>query len=158
MVPCRSVPPLTARGSPIRSKSVLVSHPWPVNPFPPCSAGTDGSAPASAFGKTGYEFLSRETLLGVADGGGGCVGRGRWGRPTSTCGGYQQRTNQPGQAAKRSYSHVTLHCSRSGAGRTCGHTYLILQGLDDAGHWGDGGGAVLSSRFSVLGSGPQVSN
>ena len=43
----RRTPPFTARGSPIRSKLVLVSHPSPVNPLPPCSAGTDGSAPAS---------------------------------------------------------------------------------------------------------------
>src|SRR5262245_46199397 len=58
-------PPLTARGSPIRSKSVLVSHPSPLKPLPPCSAGTEGSAPASAFGKTGYAFLSVETFEGV---------------------------------------------------------------------------------------------
>ena len=37
----------------IKSKSMLVCHPSPLKPFPPCSAGTDGSAPASAFGKTG---------------------------------------------------------------------------------------------------------
>ena len=61
----RNVPPLTARGSPIRSKFVLVCQPSPVKPFPPCSAGTDGSAPASASGNTGYAFLSTEASLGV---------------------------------------------------------------------------------------------
>src|SRR4029453_14042414 len=53
----------------MRSKSVFVSHPSPLNPFPPCSAETEGSAPASALPKTGYDFLSVETLPGAeADG------------------------------------------------------------------------------------------
>ena len=49
----------------MRSKSVFVSQPSPLNPFPPFSAGTDASAPESGFVKTGYEFLSVETLLGA---------------------------------------------------------------------------------------------
>src|SRR5262245_49248380 len=61
----RSTPPLTARGSPIRSKSRLVSHPSPVKPRPPCSAGTVASAPASLLGKTGYAFLSSEAVDGA---------------------------------------------------------------------------------------------
>src|SRR5436190_14298180 len=65
MLPCFSSPPLTALGSPMRPKSVFVSQPSPLNPFPPFSAGTDASAPESGFVNTGYEFLSAETLLGA---------------------------------------------------------------------------------------------
>src|SRR5258706_16192371 len=73
---CRSLntPPFTARGSPIRSNDVFVSQPSPLNPRPPCSAGTAGSAPASASGKTGYAFLSTppgaRAAAGAGDDGG----------------------------------------------------------------------------------------
>src|SRR5262249_61106821 len=67
----RNAPPFIARGSPIRSKPVFVSHPSPLKPLPPCSAGTAGSAPASASGKTGYAFLSIDTAGRFGAGGAG---------------------------------------------------------------------------------------
>ena len=51
----------------------FVSQPSPVNPRPPCSAETAGSAPASASGKTGYAFLSNETGAAFGAGAAGAL-------------------------------------------------------------------------------------
>ena len=105
----RKTPPLTALGSPMRSKSVFVSHPSPLNPLPPCSAGTDG---------IGAGIGVRENWIGVLVGGNvagsGSRGRGRArvagrrrGRSSTAGGGHHDHANESGQRAMQS-SHITL--------------------------------------------------
>ena len=111
----RRTPPLTARGSPMRSKFVLVCHPSPLNPFPPCSAGTDGSAPASALVKTGYEFLSRETLPGAERWRRSARTACRWGGGASAARGRKQKSRQerrPPSHAVVSHDPPKLHSIR----------------------------------------------
>ena len=92
----------------MRSKFVLVCHPWPVNPFPPCSAGTDGSAPASALGKTGYVVFVEGNVAWSGRFRRSARTACRWGSGASAARGRKQKCAQNADRRAVQSSHMNL--------------------------------------------------